>query len=120
MKEQLNSTTGSGSGGSLCSRICRDPDRMAEMAKETEDDDIFGTRQFPICYFPPSATVGQVMSALYWPKSWEIDSADEEDDGGILAKTRCKPEYVRKLIEETIKAGGGFYSANDQGHASLP
>ena len=114
MKTQSDTQTASDQPlrDAACSRICNDPARMAEMAKDTEGDDIFGTRQFPVCYFPTSATVGQVMAALYWPKSWEIESADEEEDGGMLAKTRCKPEYVRHLIEETLKAGGGFYSAN--------
>jgi len=42
----------------------------------------------------------------------EMAKETEDDDGGIIAKTRCKPEYVRRLIEETLKAGGGFYSAN--------
>ncbi len=87
--------------------MVRDPVRMAEIAEQTASEDVFGSRRFPVLYFPNTATVGQMMEALYWPKAHEAPDVSCDGDG-ITVKCRVKPEYVTHLIEDTLKAGGAF------------
>ena len=88
-------------------QLVRDPVRMAKIAEQTVSEDIFGSRRFPVLYFPNTATVGQMMEALYWPKAYETPDVSYDGDG-ITVKCRVKPEHVKRLIEYTLKAGGAF------------
>lgn len=94
-------------------QLVRDPVLMAQIAEQTEAEDIFGSRLFPVVYFPNTATVGQMMDALYWAKSY--DAPDVSYDGeGISVCCRIKPRCVKKLIEDTLKAGGAFVRKGKQ------
>lgn len=88
-------------------QLVRDPVLMAQIADQTESEDIFGPRRFPVVYFPNTATVGQMMAALYWPKAHEAPDVSYDGEG-ITVKCRVKLEYVKHLIEDTLKAGGAF------------
>ena len=88
-------------------QLVRDSVAMAELTEQTASVDIFGSRRFPVVYFPNTATVGQMMEALYWPKAHEAPDVSYDGDG-ITVKCRVKPEYVKHLIKDTLKAGGAF------------
>jgi hypothetical protein len=88
-------------------RLVRDPVGMTAIAEATESEDIFGSRHFPVVYFPNTATVGQMMKALYWPKSYETPRVSR-DGQGITMKCRIKPEYIPPFISDTLEAGGAF------------
>lgn len=95
--------------GAYCTeqQLVRDPAFMFEIAEQAASVDIFGSRRFLVVYFPNTATVGQMMEALYWPKAYEAPDVSHDGEG-ITVKCRIKPEYVRHLIEDTLKAGGAF------------
>lgn len=99
-------------------QLVRDPMLMAQIAEQTESKDLFGSRRFPNVYFPNMATVGQMMAALYWAMVHEAPDVSYDGEG-ITVKCRVKPDYVKHLIEDTLKAGGAFV-ANATTHSPEP
>ena len=98
-------------------KVITDPVEMRKIAEVTADTDIFGNRYFPTVFFPDTATVKQMMAALYWPKGWDKPVVvDEPEYGGATVGVRVKPEYLKHLIEDTLKAGGGFATDVDDLH----
>lgn len=98
-----------------------DPAKMAEMSKATAQEDrlMCSSREFPVVFLPATATVGQYLDLLYWCKSSSgpddcVHHFDETYVPGFLFKTRCKPQYVKHVIAEALKAGGGFVKNAEQ------
>jgi hypothetical protein len=80
----------------------KDADEAIHFFSDKAQDDIFGTRYFPVLVFPKNTTV-DVRGIVHYAKNY---SKPIVTDKHIIFGTRCKPDEMPEVIKDTYDNGG--------------
>lgn len=78
-------------------------EKAIDVFSQKSQDDIFGTRYFPVLVFDKNVSEEIISEAMWRPKA---SSTPIIQNGHIIIGTRCKPDEFQEVIEHCYKNGG--------------